>query len=87
MEFYNCKFCGARHKSEFSDRSWMVCDRCMEELDGWYAEIFSDFRVGYKARHGLDMWESEFLEGLAEYIEVKQAEYNRNLKKEREKNG
>ena len=83
----SCRICGSTDANDFTlYKSEKICDDCMSILNYWYKETFYDIKTRYRALHGGEMWESEFLEGLAEYVDLMTDEYNRNLIKERRRN-
>lgn len=81
-----CFICGSEKADDFSLFRTKICDDCMSILNYWYKETFADIKTRYKAMNGSEMFEAEFLEGLAEYVYIMQDEYNRNLIKERRRN-
>ena len=83
----HCWVCGSEDPNDFTlYQGPTICDDCMGVLNYWYKETFYDIKTRYKALHGVEMGESDFLEGLAEYVEIMSDEYNRNLIKERRRN-
>lgn len=73
-----CWMCGTEDPDAFTpSRTDLICDRCMDALDEFFDAAFADMRVRYKAETGAEMWESEFIEGLQEYVDIKGTEFNR----------
>lgn len=74
--------CGTEDPDNFTEsRTDIICDRCMDALDDFYDYAFADMRTRYKAETGSEMWESEFIEGLQEYVDIRGTEYNRKIRR------
>ena len=78
-----CWMCGSEDPDDFTlyQRPFM-CDDCMSILNYWYKEIRQDIKTRHEALAGTSFDEASFLEGLMEFVYIKQTEYNRQSQKD-----
>lgn len=83
-----CWLCGSTEPDDFTLYNHSrVCDDCRSILNYWYREAIDDLRTRHRAISGLELDEGEFLEGCAEFIDIKQTEYNAERRRETNENG
>ena len=86
MKHY-CMICGTEDPNEFTVHEHsLLCDDCRGILNYWYKEALEDMKTHYRVRNGSEMYESEFLQGLEEFTQIKIGEYNEELRRERLRN-
>lgn len=79
-----CFFCKSRDPEDFKvHNARFVCDECMSICDDAFSEAKDDIRIVYNRKNDNDMWDNEFLEGLAEYLEFKNKEYDEEVRRSR----
>lgn len=72
-----CWMCGSENPDDFTlYQGPFLCDDCMSILNYWYKEMMQDVKTRCEALNG-QFDEATFIEGLAEYVDIKGAEYNR----------
>ena len=83
-----CMFCGTTEESNFSlYHNNLICDDCLSVMNHYYKEAFKDIEKVWHEHEpqyrSIGLWESSFLEGLEQYVSIKQMEYNDKLREER----
>lgn len=71
-----CMICKTEHEEDFTlYRQTMLCDDCMSILEYHYKNAKYELEDRHMEVNNSEMWESELLEGLEEYLEIKAREY------------
>lgn len=71
-----CMICKTKSAEDFTlYKQKRLCDDCMSILEYHYKNAVYEFGDRYEEVNNNEMWESELLEGLTEYLEIKEREY------------